>query len=225
MTDKKIAEATIERLQAELQRRRDERIARGEVAFVPAIVVGHPGAIDRAKAAVVTGLRAQGESREIVFGFRDAEGQLIEAIATGVPRPGRDDGIPWPVAAIEHEKEAAARLDAFHEGAKDHKPQPSAPLPKPIDVTPPGDLELYGITVQIVAPTPGDLGMVREGRYGVRDRVVYVMDDQGSHVSTRLLHEGEGDAKTIARSLLRDYYVRRHNPFYDPIVYPPKAIH
>jgi hypothetical protein len=100
--DKKTVEGAIERLQAELQRRRDEKIARGEVAFAPAVVVGHPDAIERAKAAVITGLRANGETREIVFGTRIPDGRLIEAIVTGVGRPGRDDGLVFPTAPIEH---------------------------------------------------------------------------------------------------------------------------
>jgi hypothetical protein len=203
--------AVLAQLEAERERRIDEKVARGEVVRGPVVVVGfgHPAAIERERNRITAELRAAGEQREIVWGGqRDPEGtEAVSVIVTGVLRPGRDEEYILPPAREyaeagaeeirRREKEAAERIESFHEGSRSHEPEPPpAPLPKAVDVTPPGDLELYGINVQIVAPTPGDLGMVKEGKYGERDRVVYVMDDQGSHVATRLLHEGEGDVKT-----------------------------
>jgi hypothetical protein len=130
------------------------------------------------------------------------------------------------------EAEAAAKVEVFHEGARSHEPEPTpAPMPVPIDVVPADDLEWHGIVVQMTGPINGSPGSVREGTFAVstRDaiRVLYVRNDAGSHIDTRLLHEGE-DAKTTAKSLLRDHYMKRHNSFYDPLDYskrfsnPPK---
>ncbi len=87
--------AALEQLEAERQRRIDEKVAKGEVLCVPPIVVGLPDGIEAAMAAEVARLRKAGETREIVFGepIRDGDGREIDrlvAIVTGVPRVGRD---------------------------------------------------------------------------------------------------------------------------------------
>jgi hypothetical protein len=126
------------RVLEERERRAKEKVERG-VAVLEQIFVVVGGAEDAddavvsAKAQRLSELRAAGQTKEIIFADPDV-------ITTGVPRPGRD---PRYDARLEREremlsaeerrwaeKEAEARLDAFHEAARDHEPQPSAPLPK-----------------------------------------------------------------------------------------------
>lgn len=94
----KIAAAAIERLEAERQRRVEERIAQGKAIRVPLCVVIHdPGQeaaeVESAKADKLAELRKAGETREIVF-----DEPLV--IITGVPRcPDRGkDWAPLPPA-------------------------------------------------------------------------------------------------------------------------------
>jgi hypothetical protein len=192
MEDKKIAEATIERLQAELQRRRDERIARGEVAFVPAIVVGHPDAIERAKAAVVTGLRANGESREIVFGTRAPDGRLIEAIVTGVGRPGRDDGLVFATAPIVHTFTSPPRSEP--------EPEPEFAKPVPVEAVAQGR-----VIIQLTPPDPArdDPGSVAIGFYTHYSNGTLEVCNERDHLIGVGHVEPGGDAASVARGVLR----------------------
>jgi hypothetical protein len=86
-------EAALAELEAEKQRRIDEKANKGEAVRVasPVIVVGveqpTDALLERAKADKITELRAAGEKREIYF---DADKPTV--IVTGVPRAGRDDG-------------------------------------------------------------------------------------------------------------------------------------
>jgi hypothetical protein len=223
----------------ERERRAKAKVERGEAILEQIFVVvggaeDADDAIVSAKAQRLSELRAAGEVREIIFAEPNS-------ITTGVPRPRRDpryfERLTRDLAqqTVEQrqrdEAEAAAKVEVFHEGARSHEPEPTPapmPMPVPIDVVPADDLEWHGIVVQMTGPTNGSLGSVREGTFAVstRDaiRVLYVRNDAGSHIDTRLLHEGE-DAKTIAKSLLRDHYMKRHNSFYDPISYPEKSIY
>jgi hypothetical protein len=235
MDEKDIKPSDVDQLEEQILAARKQRVdakvesgqaVRAPITVVTADVDDADDALVSASADRIAELRISGERREIIF--------EPQQIFTGVPRPARD---PKYSARLEkelaaqtveqrqqQEAEAAAQVEAFHEGAKSHEPEPPpAPLPKAVAVVPPDDLEWHGVVVQITAPTAGSLGSVREGKYGVRDRVLYVLDDQGSHVATRPLGDGE-DAKTVAKSLLRDHYRKRHNPFYDPIAYPAKSI-
>jgi hypothetical protein len=84
--------ALIQELEIEAERRRQERVAKGEFVQGPAIVVGFPGSVERAKANAIMALREQGEKREIIFD---------DVIITGVPRHWRDYGIePWPTSPV-----------------------------------------------------------------------------------------------------------------------------
>jgi hypothetical protein len=99
MTDKaNIAAAAIAKLEAEKQRRLEEKIAKGEAILIPcdeALVVGVPEGAEAVvadyKARELAKLRASGETREVVF-----EEPMV--IITGVPSPGRDDGC---IAALD----------------------------------------------------------------------------------------------------------------------------
>jgi hypothetical protein len=238
MDEKKIELSHVEQLEqglaTERARRVDAKVESGQAVRAPITVVS-AGPDDAESVLVSVGadkvaeLRQAGERREII----------VEPfqIFTGVPRPWRDpryfERLTRDLAqqTVEQrqrdEAEAAAKVEVFHEGTRSHEPQPDAPMPKAVDVTPPGDLERHGAVVQMSGPTNGGPGVVREGAYGVVEgppRVIYIFDDQGNHITTRLLLDGE-DAKTTAKSLLRDHYMKRHNSFYDPISYPEKSIY
>jgi hypothetical protein len=80
--------AAIEQLEAERERRIEEKIEKGEAVPVPPVVVGAPISVDAAIARRLAELRAAGEGRKIIFGLKPGDPQ---AIVTGVPRTGRDD--------------------------------------------------------------------------------------------------------------------------------------
>ena len=82
--DKDIAAAAIERLEAERQRRIDEKVAQGTVVRAPLyVVVSDPeqveAEVEGAKADKLAELRQAGETREIIF-------DEPFVIITGVPR-------------------------------------------------------------------------------------------------------------------------------------------
>jgi hypothetical protein len=95
LTDLAKLEAALAELEAEKQRRIDDKVDKGEGVRVtsPVVVVGVEQPTDallqRAKADKIAELRAAGEKREIHF---DANKPTV--IVTGVPRAGRDDGEP-----------------------------------------------------------------------------------------------------------------------------------
>jgi hypothetical protein len=92
LSDPDKLEAALAQLEAEKQRRIDEKVERGEAVRLaaPVVIVGVPqptaGLMERAKAKKIAELRAAGEKREIHF---DADTPTV--IVTGVPRAGRDD--------------------------------------------------------------------------------------------------------------------------------------
>jgi hypothetical protein len=95
--DKDIAAAAIERLEAEKQRRIDEKVAKGEAVRVPLSLVIHDpeqveAEIESAKASKLAELRKAGETREIVF-------DPPLTISTGVPR-NADFGKGWARATL-----------------------------------------------------------------------------------------------------------------------------
>src|SRR5262245_57510198 len=95
LTDKE--RRALEQLEAERERRIDEKVEKGIAVRVrlPVVVVGAPDGdsdLDERKKARIAELRATGEKREVYFEQKDANGNdVISVIATGVPRPGRDD--------------------------------------------------------------------------------------------------------------------------------------
>jgi hypothetical protein len=195
MTDKKTAEQTMERLQAELQRRRDEKISRGEVAFVPAVVCGHVDAIPRVKEAAITALRAKGESREVVFGTRIPDGRLIEAITTGVPRPGRDDGIEWPISIPEK-----TFIPPAPRSESEPPPEPRREFAKPVEAVAQGR-----VIIQLSAPDPArdDPGSVAIGFYTLYSNgVIEVANEEGHPIGGGHV-EPDGDAAAAARAVMR----------------------
>jgi hypothetical protein len=95
LSDPDKLEAALAQLEAEKQRRIDEKVEKGEAVRLPApvVIVGAPqptaGLMERAQAEKIAELQAAGEKREIHF---DADTPIV--IVTGVPRAGRDDVDP-----------------------------------------------------------------------------------------------------------------------------------
>jgi hypothetical protein len=123
----KIAAAAIERLEAERQRRVEERIAQGKAIRVPlCVVVEDPGQveaeIESAKADKLAELRKAGETREIVFD----EPMVID---TGVPRDA-DFGKDWAPLP------PADPYDR-HAVASDEPPKPAITRPSEADESEP----------------------------------------------------------------------------------------
>jgi hypothetical protein len=84
--------ALVAELEAEAARRREERIAKGEIAHGPLVVAGHERSAQRLMDQITADMRAAGEKREIIFD---------DVIITGVPRVCRDYGIePWPTGPL-----------------------------------------------------------------------------------------------------------------------------
>jgi hypothetical protein len=84
-------DALMEELEAERQRRIDEKVAKGEVVLVPplSIVVGTPDAADAA--IEDTRARMRAADREAGRKAREVYFEEPAVLVTGVPRPGRDD--------------------------------------------------------------------------------------------------------------------------------------
>src|SRR5262249_51511084 len=124
-----------EQLEAERERRIDEKVEKGGAIRVPlpVAVVGGPeeagAAAESARAAKLAELRAAGEKREIYF----EEGDAISVIITGVPRAGRDDNYVLPKVDTRMAPAMSARHADYTEArdraaALAYKPPP---LPKP----------------------------------------------------------------------------------------------
>jgi hypothetical protein len=148
------------RVLEERERRAKAKVERGEAVLEQIFVVvggaeDADDAVVSAKAERLAELRAAGQTKEIIFADPNV-------IITGVPRPERD---PKYVERQEREratlnaeerrwaeKEAEARLDAFHEAAKSHEPEPTpAPMPKSVIAEPPSDLQWTGVIAPISA--------------------------------------------------------------------------
>jgi hypothetical protein len=198
-TDPKF-EAALEQLEAEKRRRIDEKIAKGEAIRAESpFIVGVPD-LDLDYTAV----RRDADGREIY------PAEPFAVIVTGVPRPGRDDKCVAqfeyakqdPEAVRQHEKEAAARVAAFHEGAKSHEPEyKPPPMSKPEELP---ELEWRGVWVQVKGPDPDRNfpGEIAEARYAVLNNVLYVEDAQGRRLGVQEL-TAEEDAGAVARGIAR----------------------
>ena len=215
-------------LEAERERRIDEAVERGEGVRVPLVVVcaaadDLEAARIRAQSDKTAELRKAGERRKPVFD------EL--AIMTGVPRPGRDDKhsarLEAEFAALTAEQRqqrgaaAAATVEAFHEAAKDHEPQPSAPMPRPV-LEPPSALAWIPIVVGLSGPSSWNpAGTCVEGKFGVADFVLFVADAEGRFLTSRAL-QPEDDPRAIARQVLRETF--RPDPFYGDLPYKKPGI-
>jgi hypothetical protein len=223
-TEAKTVIAAIERLEAEKQRRIEEKVEKGDAIReeLHAVCAGPEDAADVLeclKASRIAELRAAGEKREIIF-------DPIEVIMTGVPRPGRDEKYfarlvrehaklkPEEIRQREQQAAAASATD-FHQGSKSHDEYKPPPLPAPPPETP-AELEWRGVIVQVRGPIPdrNDPGEIVEARYAVLNSVLYVEDAQGRRLGVQELEIGENAARGIVRKKLGG------NQFYRPIAYP-----
>jgi hypothetical protein len=205
--DKAIVAAAVERLEAEKQRRQDEKIARGEAVLVPhpCVVLGvatdeqAAAEVANMKAREVARLRKAGEMREIVF---DEPPDKVTVIITGVPRCGADES--FPVEAIA--KEGILRVEDF--GARRRasealnavdRPMPSTPAPVSAE-EPTEPLDVHRIYVQTAPPTDNDPGAIVEGSYSVYHGTVRVYDADGHLLG---VEHTDANAGAVARRVLR----------------------
>jgi hypothetical protein len=215
----KIAAAAIERLEAEKQRRRTEKIAKGEAVCVPlCIVLGVASdeevaaEIESAKAREAARLREGGERREIIF-------EEPEVLITGVP--GCDESFE-PITkedkALRVEDFSARRRVSEALNAVD-KPMPNSPAP--VSAEEPAELlEEHRIYVQVAPPTENDpAGAIVEGSYSLtEDGVLRVYDVDGNPIGTEHLSP-DADAVAAARRVLRGKV--GGGDFSRPLDYPP----
>lgn len=84
-------DALMEELEAERQRRIDQKVEKGEAIRAPALSV-IVGTLDAANAAIEnTRARMQAADREAGRKVREVYFEEPAVLVTGVPRPGRDD--------------------------------------------------------------------------------------------------------------------------------------
>jgi hypothetical protein len=204
--DKAIAAAAIERLEAEKQRRIDEKVAKGEAVRVPLyVVVNDPGQeaaeIESAKADKLAELRKAGERREVVW-----DEPLV--IITGVPRGGLDDDDDAP-PIVKAPEDKALRIEDFR--AREQvseamhvvdRPMPSTPAPRSVE-EPAEPLVEHRIRVQVAPPTEDDPGAIVEGSYTLEDGVLRVYDTDQNLLGTEHLRP-DADAGAAARRVLRE---------------------
>jgi hypothetical protein len=229
MDEKDIKPSDVDQLEEQIlaarKQRVDEKVEAGTAIRAPiTIVTAGPEDADDALVSMsankITELHMAGERREIIF--------EPQQIFTGVPRPARD-----PKYSARLEKELAAQtveqrqqeeaaavavVESFHEGARDHTPEPPpAPMPKSVIAEPPSDLQWTGVIAPISGPSAANpAGRAVEGRFGVADFVLFVADAEGRLLTSRVLQPGD-DPKAIARVVLRERL--KPNPFYSDLPY------
>jgi hypothetical protein len=203
--------AALEQLEAEQRRREDERVAAGQAVRVPfGPVVVQPGddinaVIERLKAGEIEKLRANGETREVIF-EEPPEGSVI--VTTGVPRS--DDFGKWnhePVLA-QYPDRYAATTPAIAPKAK----------PAPVD---PVTLEWKRFHLTVTPPSERDQGMIIEAKYAIAGGELRLAFQGRVYAEQIGLND---DALVAARKLLRSKY-GRHGEFYGALRYPPRSIH
>ncbi|OLB78716.1 MAG: hypothetical protein AUI16_02975 [Alphaproteobacteria bacterium 13_2_20CM_2_64_7] len=187
--DKDIAAAAIERLEAERQRRIDEKVAQGTVVRAPLyVVVSDPeqveAEVEGAKADKLAELRQAGETREIIF-------DEPFVIITGVPR-SPDFEKDW--ARLP----PAKPYDRYASHDEPRKPAIVRPYEEP------AELVAHRIQVQVAPPTENDPGAIIEGTYTLaEDGILRVFDTDQNLLGTEHLHPG-ADAGAAARRVLRE---------------------
>jgi hypothetical protein len=232
MDDKAIAAAAIERLEAEKQRRLEEKVARGEAVLVPlpcVVVLGvasdeqAAAEVGDVKAREVARLRKAGETREIIF---QEPPDKLTAIITGVPRCGRDESFGGEAPPIAKEDKAPRIEDFF---ARRRVNETLSSVDRPMPTTPPPasarpseePAEFHRIHVHVAPPTEDSPGEVIEGSYALaEDGLLRVYDTDQNLLGTERLKLGEDPAR-VARQLLRK---KQGNGFDRRIEYPNLGI-
>jgi hypothetical protein len=197
--------AALEQLEIERRRREDEKIVAGEAVRVPFPPVvwredeDIDTAIERLKAREIEKLRANGETREIVFEDPD-----YSVIVTGVPRHG------------EYGKWKPELLEAQHPSRYETvQPREEAPAPSK-----PAPLEWKRVQTQFSPPDERSCGIIVEGARAVAGTQLHVRDHAGQTWVIPL----NGDPDAQARKLLREKF-GKHHAFNAPIHYPPRSYH
>jgi hypothetical protein len=203
--------AALERLEAEKNRRIEDKIQSGAAVRVPLpIVAGAPefADADKARKLKLEQLRRNGEAREVFFD----EVRII----TGVPRAGRDDGYVPPNVSEPPAPSIMSRRTASAVAPRDEK------TPATHDATSDKRAEIWRYvraTVERPSQTnPG--GTIVEGQYAVINGTVEVMvkvtDLEGRLLGTQPVRPGD-DVEAAARKVLREK--RAASGFYDRIDY------
>ena len=201
--------AALEQLEAERNRRIDQRVAEGKAVYGDPIVVGWPGAADR----VANEVRRDAQGREI-YPRPNENGERIAVVITGVPRAGRDDGYQPP------EQPAAFATFDRCEPPTENQPKP----PPPRSAAQPDATEAKRIIATIPPRDERDLGVMFEGSYKVQSGQVYVYSADGKSLGS--LPVGPDDnVELIARRLLREKLGGGAADFYGRIPYPKLSIH
>jgi hypothetical protein len=183
--------AAFEVLNAQRDRRIDERVAKGEAVRVPlSLVVHDPGQVaaevESAKADKIAELRSAGEAREVVW-----DEPMV--IITGVPRSS-DFGKDWaPLPPAKPYDRYAVASD------EPRKPAIVRPSEEPAE-----PLVAHRIQVQVAPPTEDSPGEVVEGTYTLaEDGVLRVYDGDRNLLGTDHLPPGgrrrRGRAASVAR--------------------------
>jgi hypothetical protein len=207
-TDPEKLAAAIEQLEAERQRREDERIAAGTAIRVPFTVVVRAGedeaeAIERARA--LAPLRPEGFHGEVLF-------DEPELIFTGVPRAG----LTPPDWKFEpNPADCAYRPPSPPPIVPASKP-PSAPVVRE-------PLEWKKVQTQFGPPDERSCGIIVEGAYAVCGNELHVRNDHEGKLWTVAIEPGD-NAEIAARRLLREKFGQHHS-FNQPIHYPPRSYH
>jgi hypothetical protein len=194
-------DATLERLEAERERRLAERIEAGEVVRVPLYIVAGSESeartkVEGAKADKLAELRAAGDLREVVF--------EVVFVVTGVVKFGEaTDEPPKPMAppSLPSRSPAVANAPGSVANAPpDLRDEVAKATPKE---TPAPIIETY-IAVQIgQCQDDDDPGTIAEGWFSVDDGQVIVTNASGKLVGSHALLKGE-DARVVAKKVLRE---------------------
>jgi hypothetical protein len=177
-------DALMEELEAERQRRIDEKVAKGEAIRAPAlsVVVGTLDEVDAAveemKARVLAADReAGGRAREVYF-------EEPAVLITGVPRD-RHSSCRMPDFAP-----AEAKIDG---DTKSTIAESTSAVATTRDEGEPANRPAWvKIWTQVTAPSEGcPGGIITEGQYAVVDGEVRVEDLQGKQVGTQVLRPGD----------------------------------
>ena len=204
--------AALEQLEAERNRRIDEKVAQGKAVYGDPVVVGYSGA------HAANEVRRDPAGREVYprpLVGKDGEIKRYDVIVTGVPRAGRDDGYEPP-----------KQLAPFPASMRRYEPptenQPKSPAPR--SVAQPDVTEAKRIIATIPPRDERDLGVVFEGSYKVQFGQVYVYSADGKSLGS--LPVGPDDnVELVARRLLREKLGGGAADFYGRIPYPKLSIH
>ena len=199
--------AALEQLEAERNRRIDEKVAQGKAVYGDPVVVGYSGA------HAANEVRRDAQGREI-YPRPLENGERIAVVITGVPRAGRDDGYQPP--------EQPATYAAFDRCEPPTESQPKSPAPR--SAAQPDVTEAKRIVATISPRDERDLGVVFEGSYKIQFGQVHVYSADGKSLGALPIRPDD-NAELVARRLLREKLSGGSLDFLGRINYPKLSIH